>query len=111
MSLSHSDSNMNPNVLKSLRSLSGLIRSEAAAIEGSTKFRLADVRKAVFDLIDGDQAGTSSTTNILRSALRYESRVGIDMDVSELPKSDRIVVFEAIVQMFRESERSKVMTL
>ena len=46
----HSDSNSNPNVLKSESNRLGAARSAAVAIDGSAKCRFAVVRIAVFEL-------------------------------------------------------------
>ena len=63
-------------MLKSSNRLLGVARKTAVAMDGSVKWRFDAVRMAVFDLMDGDQAGWSSITNIRLNALRYASKVG-----------------------------------
>ena len=65
-----SDSNKNPNNSKSFKIPLGSVLSAATAIDGSTKWRLSDVRMAVFDLKEGCHAGRSSVTKILFRASR-----------------------------------------
>ena len=61
-------SKIRPNVSKSLIRSDGPIPNEAVAIDGSVKYRVSEVRIAVFERRFGFQASTSSMTNILLSA-------------------------------------------
>ena len=66
--------------------------SAAAAIEGSVKYRVSDVRIAVFERKLGFHASTSSTTKILFSALMYDAIVSSSRESPSLAtRSARIV--------------------
>lgn len=56
---------------------------EVAAMDGSTKYLVSDVRIAVFERRLGFHAGISSTTNIFFSAERYEAMVSINSLISK----------------------------
>ena len=57
-------------VVKSFSNPSGFVRKTAVAMEGSTKCLFAEVRMADLERMEGNQAGKSSTTKILRNAIR-----------------------------------------
>ena len=63
----------------------------AVAMEGSTKWRFADVRMAVLERRDGAQACKSSTTKIHRNALMYKLIDFSDNKASEASMSALIV--------------------
>ena len=76
-----------------IRSL-GPMPSAAAAMDGSTKYRVSDVRMADFERRFGFHAGMSSTTKIRFSAATYEATVsGLMADSSLAAMSDAIAVF------------------